>query len=362
MGAGSARPASHDRTQRGVIALTMGDPAGIGPELTLKLWHEASRGSQVDDHAIVLYGDPAMVSDTARTLGLGDPVEVVVEPSAAVSVWPARLPVVPVTLARPAIAGQPDVANAAAIIQSIEAATVAVARGVAHALVTNPIAKNVLYAAGFAHPGHTEFLAELAARHWPGRTYFPVMMMASPELRVVPLTIHIPLSAVPGHITGRLIRDTARIVHDALIRDFSVRGRTASGGPRIAVTGLNPHAGESGTIGHEERDIIAPAIEALRKEGLSITGPHAADALFRPEARRTYDAVITMYHDQALIPSKALAFDTGVNVTLGLPFIRTSPDHGPAFDIAGRGEAAASSLIESVRLAAQMSANRAAAP
>lgn len=358
MGAGLTRSATHDRTQRGVIALTMGDPAGIGPELTLKLWHEASRGSHDLGCAIVLYGDPTAVSDSARTLGLGDPVEVVAEPSAAQSIWPARLPVIPVVLSRPALAGRPDVANAAAIIQSIEAATAAVARGEAHALVTNPIAKNVLYAAGFRHPGHTEFLAELSARHWSGRTYFPVMMMASPELRVVPLTIHIPLSAVPGHITEPLIRDTVRIVHDALIRDFSVRGH----GPRIAVTGLNPHAGESGTIGHEERDIIAPAIEALRKDGLSITGPHAADALFRPEARRTYDAVITMYHDQALIPSKALAFDTGVNVTLGLPFIRTSPDHGPAFDIAGRGTAAASSLIESVRLAAQMCANRAAAP
>jgi 4-hydroxythreonine-4-phosphate dehydrogenase len=221
--------------------------------------------------------------------------------------------------------------------------------------VTNPIAKSVLYAAGFAHPGHTEFLAALGERHAPGRRFHPVMMLAAPELRIVPLTVHIPLAEVPRAISRGLIFETVRTTWDALRRDFAIAQ------PRIAVTGLNPHAGEGGAIGAEERQVIAPAILELQSEGLTVTGPHPADTLFHAAARRGYDAVIAMYHDQALIPVKTLAFDTAVNVTLGLPFVRTSPDHGTAFDIAGQGRASPESLIAALKLAHDIAARRAEA-
>jgi 4-hydroxythreonine-4-phosphate dehydrogenase len=232
-------------------------------------------------------------------------------------------------------------------------ATGAVQDGGAAAVVTNPIAKSVLQEAGFAHPGHTEFLGHLAEIRGGGQLVKPVMMLASADLRVVPLTVHIPLTKVPPLVTRGAILETVRIMHEALRRDFAIKA------PRIAVTGLNPHAGESGTLGSEEQDIIAPAVEELRAQGLSVTGPHPADTLFHAEARQGYDAVLAMYHDQALIPLKTLAFDSGVNVTLGLPFVRTSPDHGTAFDIAGRGVASPRSLIEALKLAATMAARRA---
>ena len=221
-------------------------------------------------------------------------------------------------------------------------------------MVTNPIAKSVLQQAGFAHPGHTEFLGHLAEIRGAARAVKPVMMLASADLRVVPLTVHIPLSRVPPLVTRSAILETAHIMHDALRRDFAIEA------PRIAVTGLNPHAGESGTLGSEEEDIIAPAVQELRgAKGSPSQDRIPADTLFHAEARRGYDAVLAMYHDQALIPLKTLAFDSGVNITLGLPFVRTSPDHGTAFDIAGRGVASPRSLIEALKLAATMAERRA---
>ncbi len=335
----------------------MGDPAGIGLELAVKVWQAARSAAAAPPYVLVLYADPDAVAAAAARAGLSDPVAVIDDPNAAAGHWPHKLPVIPVPLARQATPGRPDSANAAAVIRSIELATEAVARGDAAALVTNPIAKHVLYGAGFSYPGHTEFLAELAQRYVGGGPWLPVMMLASDELRVVPLTIHIPLVDVPGALTRELIVDTARIIATSLTRDFGLGQR-----PRIAVAGLNPHAGENGTIGTEDQHIIAPAIAALREEGLAVTGPHSADTLFHAAARATYDAVIAMYHDQALIPIKTLAFDRGVNVTLGLPFVRTSPDHGTAFDIAGTSTANPASLQEALLLAARLATNRATAP
>lgn len=339
-----------------LLALTMGDPAGVGLELTLKIWREAQ--SAAPPYALALYADPTAVAEYARRAGLPDPCIRISDPREAQAHWPARLPVVAVALARPVVPGVPDAANAPAVIASIEQATAAVAYGQAAALVTNPIAKSVLYQAGFAHPGHTEFLAELASRFAGGGPWRPVMMLASEELRVVPLTVHIPLASVPAALSQELIVETARIVEAALERDFALGGGQR---PRIAVAGLNPHAGESGTMGREEQDIIAPAIASLSAEGLAISGPHSADTLFHGQARAGYDAVIAMYHDQALIPIKTLAFDRAVNVTLGLPFVRTSPDHGTAFDIAGTGRASPASLAAALSLAARLAENRAAA-
>jgi 4-hydroxythreonine-4-phosphate dehydrogenase len=330
----------------------MGDPAGIGLDIAILAW----RARQERGHwPFVLYADPSAVAERAHLLGLPVPIEEVSQPAGAETLFPLALPVRPVPLAAKARAGEPDAANAPAVIASIELATEAVVSGAAAAVVTNPIAKSVLYAAGFAHPGHTEFLAALGERHAPGRRFHPVMMLAAPELRIVPLTVHVPLAEVPRAISRGLIFETVRTTWDALRRDFAIAQ------PRIAVTGLNPHAGEGGALGAEERQVIAPAILELRSEGLTVTGPHSADTLFHAAARRGYDAVIAMYHDQALIPVKTLAFDTAVNVTLGLPFVRTSPDHGTAFDIAGQGRASAESLIAALKLAHDIAARRAEA-
>ncbi|MGH6814942.1 MAG: 4-hydroxythreonine-4-phosphate dehydrogenase PdxA [Hyphomicrobiaceae bacterium] len=331
------------------LALTMGDPAGIGPDITVLAWRDRLR---LDLPPFVVFGDADVLAERARALGIAAAVKVVADVDNGVEEFRQSLPVVGIPTARPVVPGRADVANASAVIGAIDAAADAVAREAAAALVTNPIAKSVLTAAGFAHRGHTDYLAHLAERLWPGCRYHPVMMLASPELRVVPLTVHLPLSAVPGAVTRSLILTTARILHDALRRDFAIPS------PRIAVAGLNPHAGENGTIGREERDIVAPAIAELNGEGLAIAGPYSADALFHAAARRGYDVVLAMYHDQALIPLKTLAFDRGVNVTLGLPFVRTSPDHGTAFDIAGRGTASPASLIAALRLAAELAARR----
>ncbi len=333
------------------LAVSMGDPAGIGLEITLKAW-----SARADAHLapFVLFADPATVEERTRALGLKVPVAVVATLDAVPHAFPMALPVRPVPLAARSQAGTPDPANAAAVIASIEQATEAVAAGTAAALVTNPIAKHILGAAGFPHPGHTEFLAALAHRHYGG-SYHPVMMLAAGDFRVVPLTVHCALAKVAPAITRSLIIDTARIVDASLKRDFSLAS------PRIAITGLNPHAGEAGTMGSEEIDVIAPAIAELRAGGLDVSGPHPADTLFHTAARRTYDAAIAMYHDQALIPFKTIAFEDGVNVTLGLPFVRTSPDHGTAFDIAAAGRASPTSFIESLKLASNIAAARAAA-
>jgi 4-hydroxythreonine-4-phosphate dehydrogenase len=322
------------------IALTMGDPAGIGMELALSAWRLRAA-------PFFLLADPQAVSRVDRGLGLATPIETTT-PERAAEAFAHALPVVPLEARVDAAPGRPDPANAPAILESIERAVGYARQGAARAIVTNPIAKKTLYDAGFRHPGHTEYLGELA-KAWGGPAT-PVMMIWSQLLAVVPVTIHIPLSAVPGALTRGLIEATARIV------DRDLRARFKLARPRIAVAGLNPHAGEGGAMGREEIEIIAPAVETLREEGLEIFGPLPADTMFHARARARYDVALTMYHDQGLIPAKTLAFDEGVNVTLGLPFVRTSPDHGTAFDIAGRGLADPTSLISALDLAARLSA------
>jgi 4-hydroxythreonine-4-phosphate dehydrogenase len=278
-------------------------------------------------------------------------IETIGEVAAVPSVFDGALPVLPISIATRVVAGHPDPANAAAIRQSIEKAVALVRDGEASAIVTNPISKATLTRAGFGFPGHTEFLAALAD-HEPSDA---VMMLVGKDLRVVPVTIHIPLKEVIGALTTERIVKTLEITARDVARYFALPQ------PRISVTGLNPHAGEDGTMGREEIEIIVPAIEAARRQGLDVTGPYPADTLFHAEARTTYDVAVAMYHDQALIPVKTLAFDTGVNVTLGLPFVRTSPDHGTAFPLAGTGKASPRSLIEALRLADTMRRNAEAA-
>ena len=327
------------------LALTLGEPAGIGPDLTLAVWH---RRRELDAPPFYVAGDPDFLAARARLLGRDVPIRSVT-PHEAVDVFPAALPVVPLGTRVTAAPGRPDDSSAAAAIGAIDRAVADVMAGDASAVVTNPIAKSVLYRAGFTDPGHTEYLARLAERA-TGRAVMPVMMLWSPELAVVPVTIHIPLKDVIGQLTMRRIVDTGRIV----ARDMAARFGVAR--PRLAIAGLNPHAGEDGTIGREDADIVAPAVAALRAEGIDARGPLPADTMFHAAARATYDAALCMYHDQALIPIKTLAFDHGVNVTLGLPFVRTSPDHGTAFDLAGTGRADPSSLLAALKLAARLSA------
>jgi len=330
---------------RRLLALTQGDPAGIGPELALAAWR------QREERAIPPFaylGDSATLSARAEGLGLSVPLRSVGWDEAE-TCFGTALPVIELDNRAQAQAGLPDPANAAGVIEAIERGVEAVEAGQAAALVTNPIAKSVLYAAGFQHPGHTEFLAELAGR---GRntTPRPVMMIWSEELAVIPVTIHIPLEAVPEQLTTELIVETGRIAAADLQRRFGVVR------PRLALCGLNPHAGEGGALGKQDAAVVAPAIEQLRALGIEASGPYPADTLFHARARAGYDVALGMYHDQALIPIKTIAFDEGVNVTLGLPFIRTSPDHGTAFDIAGKGIARPDSLCAALRLAARMAA------
>jgi 4-hydroxythreonine-4-phosphate dehydrogenase len=337
----------HDApTERPPIALTCGDPAGIGPDITLQSWlRRESEGLP----SFVLLGDPEHLAKRAREMDLAVPIVAVGDPGEAERAFADSLPVLPVPLPCPVEAGRPEPVAAPAVKLSIERAVALAMSGDVSAVVTNPIAKHIMAAAGFPYPGHTEFLGALARDH--GEDASPVMMLASDELRVVLVTIHEPLAAVPGLLTGERIIDTVRVAVRGLQRWFGIPA------PRLAMTGLNPHAGENGLIGTEERTIIAPAIAALRGEGFQVTGPHPADTMFHARARQAYDAAVTMYHDQALIPLKTLAFDEGVNVTLGLPFIRTSPDHGTAFDIAGTLKARPDSLIAALRLAAKMADN-----
>jgi 4-hydroxythreonine-4-phosphate dehydrogenase len=325
------------------LALTAGEPAGIGPELTLILW---TKRAAFDVPIFAAVGDPALFEARAKLLGLNVPVE---ECSAADAErkFPAALPVIragnPVTAAP----GLPDDSSAQAASAAIRRAVQLVQTGQAAALVTNPIAKSVMYEAGFEFPGHTEFLAHLAAA--PGKPApRPVMLIWSDALAVVPVTIHVPLATVPLRLTTELIVETGRIVARDYARRFGIPHA------RLALCGLNPHAGEGGSIGNEEDKIIAPAIEALRTEGIAASGPYPADTLFHPIARKNYDVALGMYHDQVLIPAKTIAFDRAVNVTLGLPFIRTSPDHGTAFDIAGTGRANPASLLAALKLARRL--------
>ena len=327
------------------LALTQGDPSGIGPEIAIKAWHQARARGDTDAPFFVL-GNAAHLQGVARILGL-DVRVVSIAAEDAESVFAEALPVVPLKAPVIGAPGRPSASDAAATIEAIERAVEMVAKGSASAVVTNPIAKDVLYAAGFRHPGHTEFLGELASRHFATEVN-PVMMLWSPEFAVVPATIHIPLADVPSRLTRELLVRTARTIAEAMIHRFGIAE------PRLAFCGLNPHAGERGSIGREEIEIVAPAIEALQRDGVRASGPFPADTLFHAAARRRYDAVVAMYHDQALIPIKTIAFERAVNVTLGLPFVRTSPDHGTAFDIAGQGKADASSLIAAIDLAARL--------
>ena len=331
-----------ESAQRAPLALTMGDPAGIGPELALRAWLARDKASP----AFLVLADPAPLAALARRLDLAVPL-VEVAPAETVAAFSRALPVAPLAARAAATPGAPSPAFAAATIESIERAVALAKSGDVRAVITNPIAKATLYAAGFRFPGHTEFLGALAARHWGGAAQ-PVMMIWSEALAVVPVTIHVALSDVPRLLTPALIVSTARIV----VADM--RSRFGVARPRLAFAGLNPHAGESGAMGREEIETIAPAIETLRAEGLDVVGPLPADTMFHAAARARYDVAVTMYHDQGLIPAKTLAFDSGVNVTLGLPFVRTSPDHGTAFDIAGKGVASPTSLIAALTLAARL--------
>jgi 4-hydroxythreonine-4-phosphate dehydrogenase len=325
------------------LALTMGDPAGIGGELTLRAWLALRQGGP----CFVALDDPARLSSLAASMRLDVAIRAVQRCEDAAAVFGDMLPVLTVPLAAPAIAGTPDAANAPAVIGSIERATRLAMAGAVGGVVTNPINKAALYQAGFAYPGHTEFLAALT-----GTMGRQVMMLASPALRVVPVTVHASLRDSIAMLSTELIVATARTTAAALRRDFGIAR------PRLAMAGLNPHAGEGGALGDEETTIVAPAIDALRAGGEQVSGPWPPDTMFTAAARAKYDVAICMYHDQGLIPLKTLDMSHGVNVTLGLPIVRTSPDHGTAFDIAGRGTADPSSLIAALRLAAQLAARR----
>ncbi|GMP01158.1 4-hydroxythreonine-4-phosphate dehydrogenase PdxA [Bradyrhizobium sp. TM239] len=332
------------------LALTLGEPAGIGPDITIAAW---LRRRELNLPAFYLLGDEALIARRARALAasLGADVRTAaVSPGEAEAAFTEALPVVATGERATAEPGKPDASSAPAALASIRQAVTDVREGRAGAVVTNPIAKSVLYRSGFRHPGHTEFLAELAADG--GRVPQPVMMLWSPRLAVVPVTIHVSIRDALGELTSELIVSTVRIVAAELKSRFGIAQ------PRIAVSGLNPHAGEDGSLGHEEQTIIAPALRTLRGDGIETRGPLPADTMFHEAARSTYDCAICMYHDQALIPIKTVAFDDAVNVTLGLPFIRTSPDHGTAFDIAGTGKANPASLIAALKLASRMAATQ----
>ena len=321
------------------IAISCGEPAGVGPEIAVKAWQVLRA-----DIPMLWIGDPAHLPVGAR-------FQVITAPADAAAVSRDALPVLARDFGPPVTPGVANPAHAQGVIDAIATGVDLLARGACTALCTAPIHKKALIdGAGFAYPGHTEYLAALAG------VDRVVMMLACDALRVVPATIHIPLADVPTALTARMLTDTILITHAALRRDFGISR------PRIAVAGLNPHAGEGGAMGAEEIEMIAPVLDALRAEGLDLTGPLSADTMFHPAARARYDAAVCMYHDQALIPIKTLDFASGVNVTLGLPFIRTSPDHGTAFDIAGRGVADASSMIAALRMADRMAKARTLSP
>lgn len=329
-------------TARLPLAVTMGEPAGVGGELVLKAWQKRRTGSR----PFFAIDSADRLSALSNSLGLGVPVKQISDPAEAAAAFPDALPVLPVELAVPVRAGYPDPANAPATIAAIEQAARLAQDGRIAGMVTNPIQKKTLQDAGFRHPGHTEFLAELAGG------VDVAMMLACPQLRVVPVTIHLSLAeAVHALDTPAIVR-AGRIAAEGLKALFGISR------PRLAIAALNPHAGEQGAMGNEEGRIIGPAIAVLKQAGIDVRGPSPADTLFHPAARETYDAAICMYHDQALIPIKTIDFSGGVNVTLGLPFVRTSPDHGTALDIAGTGKADPASLIAAIDMADDMARRR----
>jgi 4-hydroxythreonine-4-phosphate dehydrogenase len=333
------------------LAMTVGEPAGIGVDITIAAWR---RRVELGLPPFYLLGDPGFIARRAKLLA-ADLAIAVVEPAAAVSAFDGALPVVDIGVPITAAPGQPDQSSAPAALAAIRRAVADVCAGRAAAVVTNPVAKNVLYRSGFAEPGHTEYLAKLAEEASGGAAR-AVMMLWSPELAVVPVTIHLPLREVVARLSSRLVVETGRIVaHD-------LRARFGIARPRLAIAGLNPHAGEEGALGDEDISLVGPAVEQLKAEGIDARGPLPADSMFHQQARAGYDVALAMYHDQALIPIKTLAFDHAVNVTLGLPFVRTSPDHGTAFDIAGTGRADPGSLIAAVALASRLSSGVVARP
>lgn len=330
----------------GPLALSLGDPAGIGPEIVVKAW----RALRSEQTPFFVVGD-AQALRSAPTASAGI-VRTISSPDEAVSAFPDAIPVLDLPLKAPVVAGQPTPAAAGAIIQWIETAVGLALSGTVSGVVTAPIAKAPLYAAGFKFPGHTEFLGELTSAATYDGARGPIMMLTAGDLRATLVTVHEPLSKVAGKLTIEAIVNAGLVTAQAMRRDFGIAA------PRIAVAGLNPHAGESGTIGQEEVKLVEPAVRALRDLGVDAKGPYPADSMFPAEVRASYDAAVCLYHDQALIPVKMLDFWGGVNVTLGLPIVRTSPDHGTAFDIAGRGIARPDSLIAAIRLAAEIAQRR----
>ncbi|HSK41087.1 MAG TPA: 4-hydroxythreonine-4-phosphate dehydrogenase PdxA [Arenibaculum sp.] len=326
----------------------MGEPAGIGGEIALMAW-AARRERPVPPFVVI--DDPGRLEALAGRIGLRVPVRSVGDAREAPDMFAEAMPVLPLKLAAAVEPGRPDPANGPAVVAAIDRAVGLVRAGAAAAVVTNPIQKSALYRAGFEHPGHTEYLAHLA-----GMTDEPVMMLEGGGLRVVLATIHLPLREVPDALTRDGIVHCAEVTLKALANDFAIER------PRLAVAALNPHAGEQGALGREEMDVISPAVDRLRASGHAVEGPLPADTLFHEAARRRFDAVVCMYHDQGLIPLKTLDFDGGVNITLGLPFVRTSPDHGTALDIAGQGRASPRSLIAALETAARLAHGRRTAP
>ena len=329
------------------LALTMGEPAGIGGDVALKAWCRRAEGLP----PFFVLDDPDRLARLAAAVGLAVPVRTITAPGEAAALFPAALPVLPQPLVRPVVAGRPDPANAPAVAAAIATAVRLAQSGEAAGVVTNPIHKQAMYEGGFRFPGHTEYLADLLAAELAegGRE---VMMLACPGLRVGPVTIHVALADAVRDLRQADIVAAGRVTARALAADFGLAA------PRLAVAALNPHAGEGGAMGREEIDIVAPAVAELASLGVAVSGPHPADTLFHPAARTRYDAVLCMYHDQALIPLKTIDFDNGVNITLGLPVVRTSPDHGTACELAGTGRASEASLIAALRTAGEIAANR----
>jgi 4-hydroxythreonine-4-phosphate dehydrogenase len=326
------------------IAVSMGEPAGIGPDLILKLY---GARAELNLPPFIVFGNLAFLAARARRLGLNlNFAQTTIE--RATGEFPVALPVFHVDGLVPDKPGDTSPLSAKVVIESIRCAVAETLSGKCRAIVTAPIHKAALYTAGFKYPGHTEYLAALCANG--GQTPQPVMMLARDEFRVVPLTVHVPLRDVPGLITAKLIRETAQIV------EHDLRTRHGIEEPRLAITGLNPHAGEAGALGSEENDIIVPTVLDLQNSGMRIDGPFSADTAFYQRNWAKYDVVIAMYHDQALIPIKTVAFEDAVNVTLGLPIVRTSPDHGTAFDHAGTGDGSWSSMLAAIRLADRLTA------
>lgn len=325
------------------LAVALGDPAGIGPEIAAKAWER-----RVDDSVPPFF---AVGAPEALRAVWGGPLHVVAGPDEAAACFEEALPVIRIDSAGETRPGQPTLEGARNSLDALELAVGLTRSGASSALVTGPVSKAQLYAIGFTHPGQTEFVAErcgIAAE-------MVAMMLAGPTLRTVPVTTHVPLRDVPGLLTTELVVQRGRTTIRALRRLFGIDR------PRLAVAGLNPHAGEGGALGREEIDIVIPAIDRLREEGAEVTGPHAADTMFHARMRSGYDAALCLYHDQALVPLKTLHFDEGVNITLGLPVVRTSPDHGTAFDIAGRGQAEPTAMLAALKMAADCAARLAAA-